>query len=146
MKATEPDKNTTWKPSDKVQDLVEHVNLNFTSKFYSLLSDAMIASVDYDEDSCKHMYRTELDSHANMPVVGCHAYILSDTGRIADVNAFCPDYATMELPIVDAAIQYDCPYSGISYILVIRNALYVPSMVNNLLPPFMLRGSRHRNM
>ena len=139
MKATEPDENTTWKPSDKVQDLVEHVNLNITSKFYSLLSDAMIASVDYDEDSCKHMYRTELDSHANMPVVGCHAYILSDTGRIADVNAFSPDYATMELPIVDAAIQYDCPYSGISYILVIRNALYVPSMVNNLLPPFMLR-------
>jgi hypothetical protein len=40
---------------------------------------------------------------------------------------------------VDAAVQYDCPYDGQSYILVIRNALHVPSMKNTLIPPFMLR-------
>ena len=83
--------------------------------------------------------RTELDSHANMPVVGRHAYIISDTGRMADVSPFTPDYASMQLRIVDAAVQYDCPYDGQSYILVIRNTLYVPSMKNNLLPPFILR-------
>ena len=83
--------------------------------------------------------RTELDSHANMPVVGRHAYIISDTGRVADVSPFTPDYASMQLRIVDAAVQYDCPYDGESYILVIRNTLHVPSMKNNLLPPFILR-------
>ena len=35
-------------------------------------------------------------------------------------------------------IQYDSPYDGKSYILVIQNTLHVPSIVNNLLPPFML--------
>jgi hypothetical protein len=83
--------------------------------------------------------RTELDSHANMPAVGRHAYIISDTGRMADVSPFTPDYAWMQLRIFDAAVQYDCPYSGQSYVLVIRNTLYVSSMKNNLLPPFVLR-------
>ena len=73
-----------------------------------------------------------------MPVVGQHAYILSDTGKVADVNPFMPDYQAIQVPIVDAAIQYDCPYDGKSYILVIRNALYVPSMHNNLIPPFVM--------
>jgi hypothetical protein len=44
----------------------------------------------------------------------------------------------MQVPIVDTAVQYDCPYNGQSYILVIRNALHAPSMRNNLLPPFVL--------
>ncbi len=88
----------------------------------------------HDEDS-----RTELDSHANMPVVGRHAYIISDTGRVADVSPFTPDYSSMKIRVVDAAVQYDCQYTGTSYILVIRNALHVPSMRHNLLPPFILR-------
>jgi hypothetical protein len=74
-----------------------------------------------------------------MPVVGRHAYVISDTGRIADVSPFTPDYSSMKLRVVDAAVQYDCQYSGTSYILVIRNALHVPAMKHNLLPPFILR-------
>jgi hypothetical protein len=83
--------------------------------------------------------RTELDSHANMPVVGKHAYIIADTGRIADVNPFTPDYTSMQVPIVDAATQYDCPYNGKAYILLIRNALHVLSMNND--PSFCDEGS-----
>jgi hypothetical protein len=83
--------------------------------------------------------RTELDSHANMPVVGSNAYILAETGQTADVNAFTPDFPTMQVPVVDAAVQYDCPYTGCTYILVIRNALSVPSLKHNLIPPFMMR-------
>ena len=83
--------------------------------------------------------RTELDSHANMPMVGRHAYVISDTGKVADVNPFTPDYNSMQVNIVDAAVQYECPYDGEKYILVIRNALYVPSMKNNLIPPFVMR-------
>jgi hypothetical protein len=74
-----------------------------------------------------------------MPVVGRHAFIISDTGRTADVKAYSPDYESMEIRIVDAAVKYECPYNGISYILVIRNALHVPSMHTNLIPPFMMR-------
>ena len=83
--------------------------------------------------------RTDLDSHANMPVVGRHAYIFRYTGKTASVNAFSPDYDPLETKIVDAAVLYQCPYTGTATLLVIMNALYVPSMNNNLISPFILR-------
>ena len=81
----------------------------------------------------------ELDSHANMPVVGKHAYIIAETGKKVDVSPFTPDYKPLTVPLVDAMVKYDNPYNGKSYILVLQNALYVPLMDNNLIPPFMLR-------
>ena len=82
---------------------------------------------------------TELDSHANMPVVGKHAYIIAETGKKVDVSPIMPDYKPLTVPLVDATVKYDNPYNGKSYILVLRKTLYVPSMDNNLIPPFMLR-------
>eukprot|EP00957_Ditylum_brightwellii_P106829 8149859-Ditylum_brightwellii.AAC.1 len=76
-----------------------------------------------DVDSTPHSLgtesRTELDSHANMPVVGKHALILSHTGRVADVNPFTPDYKSMHVPIVHATFKYECPYTGEASILVV---------------------------
>jgi hypothetical protein len=43
----------------------------------------------------------------------------------------------MEVPLVDAAVRYD--RDGRVYILLIQNALYVPSLDHNLLPSFMMR-------
>ena len=84
--------------------------------------------------------RTDLDSHANMVVVGKHVAIVNDTGRRAEVSPFTPDYeALSKVPIVDAAIRYDCPYSGETYLLIVRNALSVPAMDHNLIPPFIMR-------
>ena len=45
----------------------------------------------------------------------------------------------MEAELVDAALLYECPYEGKSHILVIRNAIHVSLMENNLIPPFILR-------
>ena len=83
--------------------------------------------------------RTELDSHANMPVIGRNAYILSKIGETVDVAPFTPDYKPISVELVDAALKYECPYSGEVKILIIRRGLHVPSMTHNLLPPFMLR-------
>ena len=83
--------------------------------------------------------RTEFDSHANMPVVGKRAYIIAETGKKVDVSPFTPDYQPLMVPLVDAMVRYNNPYNGKSYILVLQNALSVPSMDNNLIPPFMLR-------
>ena len=83
--------------------------------------------------------RTELDSHANMPVIGMNAYILSKIGETVDVAPFTPDYKSISVELVNAALKYECPYSGKIKILIIRRGLYVPSMTHNLLALFMLR-------
>ena len=83
--------------------------------------------------------RTELNSHENMPVVGQNCYILSDSNNFAEVNAFSPDYDTKNIPIVDTAVQYGCPHSMMTYILVIWNALHVTSTKIGLIPPFMMQ-------
>ena len=68
-----------------------------------------------------------------------HAYIIAGTGKKVDVSPFTPDYQPLTVPLVDATVRYDNPYNGKPYILVLWNALYVLSMENNLVPPFMLR-------
>ena len=82
---------------------------------------------------------TELNSHANMPVIGMNAYMLSKIGETVDVTPFTPDYKPISVELVDAALKYECPYSGEIKISIIRRGLNVPSMTHNLLPPFMLR-------
>ena len=82
---------------------------------------------------------TQLDSHANMVVVGENATIIAPTGKTADVRPFSEDLSRMEsVPIVDAAMAYDCPFSGETFILAMRNVLYVKSMQYNLIPPFLM--------
>ena len=83
--------------------------------------------------------RTELDSHANMPVVGKHAYIIAETGKKVGMSPFTPDYKPLTVPLVDATVKYDNPYNRKTYILVLHNAQHVPLMDHNLIPPFMLR-------
>jgi hypothetical protein len=108
-----------------------------------LIRSALIAAASdeggdtlMDEDGS----RTELDSHANMVVVGKHCLVIEWSGRTAIVNPFTPNYeALTEVPIVDAAIRYECPFSGKEYVLLVQNALHVPAMDNNLIPPFVMR-------
>ena len=80
--------------------------------------------------------KTDLDSHANVAVIGSEAYIIEETGETASVQPYSSDYDTKEIPIVHAGVLYQCPYTGFEYILVVRNALYVPSMKVDLIPPF----------
>ena len=94
---------------------------------------------DTDDVHSKEL-RTELDSHANIVVVGRNTTIINDTGRTVEVSPFTPDYSSLQnVPVVDAAIGYDCEYTGESYLLVVMNAISVPSMDHNLIPPFIMR-------
>ena len=75
-----------------------------------------------------------------MIVLGQHCYIISSSGRHAEVNALSREAGRMKsVTIVDASIVYDCPYSMKMYLLIVRNALYVQSVTNNLIPPFIMR-------
>ena len=84
-------------------------------------------------------HRNELDSHANMPVIGSNAIVIATSDKMCDVRAFIPDICPLKVKILDAEVEYSCPYTGVDYILVIRKGLHVPSMVHNLIPPFIMR-------
>ena len=83
---------------------------------------------------------TELDSHANMAVAGANVSIISKSGLVATVTPFLPDLPAMEdVEIGDVAMAYDDPRTGVTYLLVMRNALLIPTMDHNLIPPFLIR-------
>ena len=85
------------------------------------------------------MTPTQLDSHANMVVVGKYATIINQSGKIANLRTFSSDCSKLEaVPIIDAVVEYDCPHTLETFILVVQNGLYVHSMMNNLIPPFVM--------
>ena len=83
---------------------------------------------------------TELDMHTNMVVLSKHCFIFDHVqGRTCKVAPYDPSIGTTkEVPVVVAAIAYDCPYTHEAYVLIVRKALHFPSMDNNLIPPFIL--------
>ena len=74
---------------------------------------------------------TELDSHANMIVLGKHSLVINDSGKTAHVNSFSPQAGSISsVPIVDGACAYDCQRTGQTYLLVMRNGLSIPQNEN----------------
>ena len=83
---------------------------------------------------------TYLDSHANMVCLGKYALIIEDTGKTVDVKPFTPDYNTLQkVPVVTGALITECAFTGGTQTFIFRNALSVPAMDRNLVPPFILR-------
>ena len=56
-------------------------------------------------------------------------------GVYAHINSRSSD----DVPIVYATIAYDCSYSHMTYIMILRNVLYMPTLQHNLLSPFLMR-------
>ena len=119
------------KSNEKINELLP--NGKTILSIVSSLQNDSISTTDSERP------RTELDSHANMAVLGKHCFVFERTGRHCDVSAFSPTIETTSLPIVDAVIVYDCPFRLQSYLLMVRNAIYVAEMEHNLIPPFLLR-------
>ena len=84
--------------------------------------------------------KSELDSHANMVVLGKECFVFEPTGKTCSVEPFSSELGIAQnVPIVDAALAYDCPFTYETYILIIRNALHIETMQHNLIPPFIMR-------
>ena len=73
--------------SDDNTKIKKLIKINVTDHIDYLLS---YVNGDPDTTISDKDSRTELESHANMPAVGRHVYVISDTGKIADVNPFTP--------------------------------------------------------
>ena len=109
---SKPENEELWDPGGDPQR-TKLVNITLSSPLHALLSMMNMCDRESDERSDDNegeesMSRMDLDSHANMAVVGQHAYILSDMGRTAEVNPFTPDYKSMQVPIIDAGTHHRC--------------------------------------
>ena len=76
--------NVPQPDDDDHEPSYEAITISVTSHLYTAMSvntgvDS-IAKHSVSSATKKPVSQTNLDSHANMPVVGMHAYIISDTG------------------------------------------------------------------
>ena len=85
------------------------------------------------------MSGTDMDSHADSPVVRKNAYILSTRDRHVKVNGFTKALGSKTVSVVDTSVAYECEYTSKVYILIIRNALYFKEIDVNLIAPFIIR-------
>jgi hypothetical protein len=116
--------------------IVQSISTVRTLKIDPNLARKISSSVSDNDPSS----RTELDSHADSPVVGINAKILKYMNRDVTVSGFTDTLGNIsKVPIVQAAVIYDCEYSGKSYVLHINNALFIKNMSINLIPPFLMR-------
>lgn len=102
------------------------------NRYISRLVHVGATTSTIDENDSPIDPRSELDSHANMIVLGKHAFVFDNIAdRTCEVQPFDPSIGSAKhVPIVDAAIAYECPYSHKVVILLMRNA--------NLIPPFIM--------
>ena len=60
--------------------------------------------------------RTDLDSHANMPVVGAGAFVIAELGRTFYIRPCSSHYSPMKVPFMDATVKYESLFDGKEYI------------------------------
>ena len=98
-------------------------------------------SLDPGDPPYEHEHaRMELDSHADTTTLGKACVVLQDTGRTVTVQGFDGSIGSMKnVPIVTAAVAYDCHSTYKTYVLIFHEALYVPELEPNLINPYQLR-------
>ena len=85
--------------------------------------------------------RSELNNNGNMMVLSKKSFIFENMGRTWNVEPFTTELRIAEnVHVVDSEVAYDFTYKRESFILLIRNTLYVTSMHHNLLPHFITRA------
>ena len=101
-------------------------NSGYISNSFSSYLTYRIATTNIRNGDNDIISATELDSHADSPVVGRRARILEFTDKEVNVSGFSKSLGKpLIVPVVNAAVAYDCDLTGNAYILVICNALYV---------------------
>ena len=86
--------------------------------------------------------RTELDSHADTCCFGSESAVVHKTQHHIEVRPFLDEFGAIDkVPIVTAAIAYDDPKTGHTFVLFFPQALYFESLRHNLLCPMQLRDN-----
>jgi hypothetical protein len=84
--------------------------------------------------------RVELESHADTCCVGPDVMIINETQKTVKVTTFLKALGSVtRVPIVKAAIAYDDPKSGETYLLLIHQSLHFEEMDHCFVCPMQLR-------
>ncbi len=81
----------------------------------------------------------ELDSHADMCVLGHDALFLLDYDRPVIVEGYDPFLGTKTYATVSRALAYDDPVTGKVYHLLINQAIHTPHLNHHILCPMQCR-------
>jgi len=83
---------------------------------------------------------TELDSHADTTCAGANCVVLETTQQVVDVTPYNKQKYEPErnIPVVKAATAYTTS-NGVTYILILNQALYFPDLDHSLLNPNQMR-------
>ena len=108
-------------------------------QFSTPLITEIISTVEVNDN----ISRTELDSHANMAVMGIDCLVVDwITGKTRDALPFDPSIGTsISIPVVGAALAYDYPFTHTTYILMVRNVMYLKRIKHNLIALFTMRAA-----
>ena len=84
----------------------------------------------------------ETDSHADTCALSKdHCVVMQDTGRTVTVVGFGDAVHRVKgIPIVTAAVAYDCPIQHQTHMLIFHETLLIPRMKTHLINPLQLRN------
>ena len=79
--------------------------------------------------------KTDLDSHADTCVIGQHVLIMHDFNRPVNVVGYDPSKVIMNpnCQTVLAAVVYDCPITGVVFIIEVHQEILIDNLHNNKL-------------
>ena len=90
-----------------------------STHLYHKIVASMEINVEMDGQETWRESRAEVDSHANMPVVGKEFLFVEQSGKTVEVSPFTPDNKPIKVEVVNAVVQYDLPLDGKEYMLVV---------------------------
>ena len=81
----------------------------------------------------------ELDSHADISVLGGGALVVADFNELVNVQGYNPSLGTKTYQTITGAVGYCDPTNGSNYHLVIHQAISIPDLDHHLLSPIQCR-------
>ena len=76
-----------------------------------------------------------------MVILEKHFLVIEKTGSTCNVRPFYTELGiAADASIIDVAIAYNYQYKKTTYMLIASNALLMPTMEHNLIPPFIMRA------
>ena len=121
----------------RVWDSGEDAMINIDAVTKSSMCQGIVSSAENEKST--YFERTDLDTHANTVVLGRNRCVVNYSDKTVEVHLFRPDCKSLQLPTVDASIQYDDSYSGDTYMVVYKEKLHMLAIKHNLIRHFLMR-------